>query len=97
MPVTVVRFNLVEPDATSESLSARYQAALEMAAYADDRGMTTVQTEEHHGAANNWLPSPSPSPEPSSARPAGSRSRSRRSSARCTIRYGWPRRSPYSI
>src|SRR5690606_8507881 len=27
-------------------------------AYADDRGITTVQTEEHHGAADNWLPSP---------------------------------------
>lgn len=58
MPVTVVRFNLVEPGATPASLSARYRAALEMAAYADDHGITTVQTEEHHGAANNWLPSP---------------------------------------
>jgi alkanesulfonate monooxygenase SsuD/methylene tetrahydromethanopterin reductase-like flavin-dependent oxidoreductase (luciferase family) len=58
MPVTVVRFNLVEPGATPASLSARYKAAVEMAAYADDRGITTVQTEEHHGVANNWLPSP---------------------------------------
>jgi alkanesulfonate monooxygenase SsuD/methylene tetrahydromethanopterin reductase-like flavin-dependent oxidoreductase (luciferase family) len=57
-PVTVVRLNLVEPDATPASLGDRYKAALEMAAYADARGMTTVQTEEHHGAANNWLPSP---------------------------------------
>ncbi|QEU91551.1 LLM class flavin-dependent oxidoreductase [Streptomyces kanamyceticus] len=58
MPVTVVRFNLVDPAATPASLSERYQAALEMAAYADDRGISTVQTEEHHGAENNWLPSP---------------------------------------
>jgi alkanesulfonate monooxygenase SsuD/methylene tetrahydromethanopterin reductase-like flavin-dependent oxidoreductase (luciferase family) len=29
-----------------------------MAAYADAHGITTVQTEEHHGVANNWLPSP---------------------------------------
>ncbi|MFF3343808.1 LLM class flavin-dependent oxidoreductase [Streptomyces sp. NPDC002779] len=58
MPVTVVRFNLVEPDATPASLAARYAAALEMARYADEHGVTTVQTEEHHGAANNWLPSP---------------------------------------
>ncbi|MEU6388875.1 LLM class flavin-dependent oxidoreductase [Streptomyces sp. NPDC046939] len=58
MPVSVVRFNLVEPDATPESLSARYQAAVEMAAYADGQGVDTVQTEEHHGAADNWLPSP---------------------------------------
>ncbi|MER7572826.1 LLM class flavin-dependent oxidoreductase [Streptomyces sp. NPDC126514] len=58
MPVTVVRFNLVEPDATPASLAARYAAALDMARYADEHGVTTVQTEEHHGAANNWLPSP---------------------------------------
>ncbi|MGX1133430.1 alkanesulfonate monooxygenase SsuD/methylene tetrahydromethanopterin reductase-like flavin-dependent oxidoreductase (luciferase family) [Streptomyces glaucescens] len=58
MPVTVVRFNLVEPRATPASLGARYRAALEMAAYADAHGVTTVQTEEHHGVADNWLPSP---------------------------------------
>lgn len=58
MPVTVVRFNLVDPAATPGSLSERYKAALEMAAYADDRGISTVQTEEHHGVGNNWLPSP---------------------------------------
>ncbi|MCZ0986703.1 LLM class flavin-dependent oxidoreductase [Streptomyces diastatochromogenes] len=58
MPVTVVRFNLVAPGATPAALAARYRAALEMAAYADQHGITTVQTEEHHGADNNWLPSP---------------------------------------
>lgn len=58
MAFTVVRFNLVDPDATPESLSARYRTALEMAAYADGHGVDTVQTEEHHGAANSWLPSP---------------------------------------
>ncbi|MEV6316399.1 LLM class flavin-dependent oxidoreductase [Streptomyces sp. NPDC051776] len=58
MPVTVVRFNLVGPGASPESLSHRYRAAVEMAAYADDRGVTMVQTEEHHGAENGWLPSP---------------------------------------
>ncbi|MFC4502114.1 MULTISPECIES: LLM class flavin-dependent oxidoreductase [Streptomyces] len=58
MPVTVVRFNLVAPDATPAELGARYRAALEMAGYADEHGITTVQTEEHHGAENNWLPSP---------------------------------------
>ncbi|MGW0706911.1 LLM class flavin-dependent oxidoreductase [Streptomyces sp. NPDC002643] len=58
MPVTVVRFNLVEPGATPASLRGRYRAALEMAAYADERGVSTVQTEEHHGVDNNWLPSP---------------------------------------
>ncbi|MET9517078.1 LLM class flavin-dependent oxidoreductase [Streptomyces sp. NPDC002994] len=58
MAFTVVRFNLVDPDATPDTHAARYRAALEMAAYADDRGLDTVQTEEHHGTANGWLPSP---------------------------------------
>ncbi|MBT2398044.1 LLM class flavin-dependent oxidoreductase [Streptomyces sp. ISL-100] len=58
MAFTVVRFNLVDPDATPATHAARYRAALEMAAYADDRGLDTVQTEEHHGTANSWLPSP---------------------------------------
>ncbi|WP_329123466.1 LLM class flavin-dependent oxidoreductase [Streptomyces sp. NBC_01465] len=58
MAFSVVRFNLVDPDATPETLSARYRAALDMAAYADTHAVDTLQTEEHHGAANNWLPSP---------------------------------------
>ncbi|MFF4118926.1 LLM class flavin-dependent oxidoreductase [Streptomyces sp. NPDC001714] len=58
MPVSVVRFNLVEPGASPAALGARYRAALDMAAYADEHGVTTVQTEEHHGVDNNWLPSP---------------------------------------
>lgn len=58
MPVTVVRFNLVDPAATPETLSRRYRAAVEMAAYADDGGIDTVQTEEHHASPDGWLPSP---------------------------------------
>ncbi|MEV6550720.1 LLM class flavin-dependent oxidoreductase [Streptomyces sp. NPDC051597] len=58
MPFTVVRMNLVAPHEPPEKLSARYRAAVEMAAYADAHGVDTVQTEEHHGAANGWLPSP---------------------------------------
>ncbi|MEU1072669.1 MULTISPECIES: LLM class flavin-dependent oxidoreductase [unclassified Streptomyces] len=58
MPFTVVRMNLVAPHEPPERLSARYRAAVEMAAYADAHGVDTVQTEEHHGAANGWLPSP---------------------------------------
>ncbi|MEV6011197.1 LLM class flavin-dependent oxidoreductase [Streptomyces sp. NPDC051976] len=58
MTVTVVRFNLIEPDADPKALSARYRAAVDMAQHADAHGVTMVQTEEHHGAENNWLPSP---------------------------------------
>ncbi|MFD9792452.1 LLM class flavin-dependent oxidoreductase [Streptomyces sp. NPDC059070] len=58
MPFTVVRMNLVAPQEPPEALSARYRAAVEMAAYADAHGVDTIQTEEHHGAENGWLPSP---------------------------------------
>ncbi|WP_327353165.1 LLM class flavin-dependent oxidoreductase [Streptomyces sp. NBC_01304] len=58
MPVTVVRFNLVDPDGTPESLADRYGAAVEMAKYCDGAGVNSIQTEEHHGADNNWIPSP---------------------------------------
>ncbi|WP_424211571.1 LLM class flavin-dependent oxidoreductase [Streptomyces sp. BI20] len=58
MPITVARFNLVDPEGTRESLAARWQAALEMARYADAHGIDTIQTEEHHGTDNHWIPSP---------------------------------------
>lgn len=58
MPATVVRFNLVDPAASPGALGHRYRAALEMAAYADEHGVATVQTEEHHGSPDGWLPSP---------------------------------------
>lgn len=56
MPMTVVRVNLVDPRA--QALGERYRTALEMAAYADEHGVSTLQTEEHHGAADNWMPAP---------------------------------------
>ncbi len=38
--------------------SARYRAALDMAAYAEEQGFAVVSVEEHHCAENGWLPSP---------------------------------------
>lgn len=38
--------------------AARYQAAVEMAAYAEDHHFAVVSVEEHHCAENGWLPSP---------------------------------------
>ncbi|MFH8613557.1 LLM class flavin-dependent oxidoreductase [Streptomyces sp. NPDC017979] len=58
MAVTTVRFNLVAPGATPDELADRYRAAVDMAVYADEHGVDSVQTEEHHGAENNWMPSP---------------------------------------
>ncbi|MFJ5950144.1 LLM class flavin-dependent oxidoreductase [Streptomyces noursei] len=57
-PTTVVRFNLAGPPVAPEELSARYRAAVEMAAYADAHGVGMVQTEEHHATDNGWMPSP---------------------------------------
>ncbi|AZS74369.1 LLM class flavin-dependent oxidoreductase [Streptomyces lydicus] len=56
--MSVLRINLVDPAPTPATLSARYRAAVEMAAFADDRGFTMVQTEEHHATTNGWMPSP---------------------------------------
>jgi len=36
----------------------RYQAAVDMAVYAEENGFDTVNLEEHHCADNGWLPSP---------------------------------------
>lgn len=59
MPVlTALRLNMTNvPDPAGEH-AERYQAALQMAAYADDRGVTAISCEEHHLAATGWLPAP---------------------------------------
>ncbi|GEB51614.1 monooxygenase [Streptomyces cacaoi] len=58
-----IRFNLVHPPASSpaappEPPGERYRAALEMAGYADEQGVTSLMVEEHHGSEDGWLPSP---------------------------------------
>ncbi|NGO67114.1 LLM class flavin-dependent oxidoreductase [Streptomyces boncukensis] len=62
--MTSVRFNLVHPDgppaAPPEPPVERYRAALDMAAYADEQGLTSLVVEEHHGSPDGWLPSPLP-------------------------------------
>ncbi len=45
------------PDNTEDEAS-RYQAALEMAVFAEEAGFDFVNLEEHHCAQNGWLPSP---------------------------------------
>ncbi len=39
-------------------MSARYQAFVEMAGYADEHELQAISLEEHHGAENGWSPSP---------------------------------------
>ena len=58
MTVTTVRFNQVAPGLDRDDVAARYRATVEMAAYADAKGMDLVSLEEHHGADDGWSPSP---------------------------------------
>src|SRR3954452_21584454 len=45
------------PGLDPDRLSSSYQAALDMAEYADAKGFMAVTTDEHHGADNGWMPS----------------------------------------
>ena len=56
--MSTVRFNCVQPGLEPGAMSARYQAFVEMARYADEHGVGIVTLEEHHGADDGWSPSP---------------------------------------
>lgn len=56
--LSILRFNLVDPEGTGERWAERYQAMLDMAAYADENGIFGVTLEEHHGVPNGWSPTP---------------------------------------
>jgi alkanesulfonate monooxygenase SsuD/methylene tetrahydromethanopterin reductase-like flavin-dependent oxidoreductase (luciferase family) len=58
MVTTLVRFNQVQPGLDPGAMADRYQASLDMAAYADLHGFDLVTLEEHHGADDGWSPSP---------------------------------------
>ena len=54
----VIRFNQVQPGLEPNEMAARYQASIDMAAYADQHGFDMFSLEEHHGAPDGWSPSP---------------------------------------
>ncbi|MDA8044436.1 MAG: LLM class flavin-dependent oxidoreductase [Actinomycetota bacterium] len=54
----VLRFNLQLPGLDPADLSARYRAALDMAALVDQSGFDVITIDEHHGAEDGWMPSP---------------------------------------
>jgi alkanesulfonate monooxygenase SsuD/methylene tetrahydromethanopterin reductase-like flavin-dependent oxidoreductase (luciferase family) len=56
--LSVIRLNFVQQDLEPKSMSARYQAGVEMAKYADENGFFSVSFEEHHGADNGWSSAP---------------------------------------
>jgi alkanesulfonate monooxygenase SsuD/methylene tetrahydromethanopterin reductase-like flavin-dependent oxidoreductase (luciferase family) len=58
MPISLLRFNFVLPGRDPATLSAMYQAGIEMAAVADEHGFMAVTVEEHHGVDDGWSPAP---------------------------------------
>ncbi len=56
--MTALRLNMTNVADPAGRHGDRYQAALDMAAYADQHGFTGISCEEHHLATNGWLPSP---------------------------------------
>ena len=51
-----LRFNLRNPEFAGVRMADRYEAALEMAEWADNLGATWVSLSEHHGAAEGMVP-----------------------------------------
>ena len=55
-----MRFDFRNPAFAGTSFADRYQASLDMAAWADRLGCLAVTVSEHHGSPDGYLPSPLP-------------------------------------
>lgn len=55
-----MRFDFRNPAFAGTSVAERYQAALEMAEWADRLGCVSIVVSEHHGSPDEYLPSPLP-------------------------------------
>src|SRR5579872_6470946 len=53
-----LRFDLRNPAFARTSTAERVQAAVDMAAWADERGAVAIALSEHHGSDDGYLPSP---------------------------------------
>lgn len=53
-----LRFDLRNPAFANVDLAGRYEAALDMITWADERGAVAVSLSEHHGSDDGYLPSP---------------------------------------
>ncbi len=58
MAIVGMRFDLRNPAFAAVSMADRYEAALEMSAWADRLGAMFVVLSEHHGSQDGYLPSP---------------------------------------
>lgn len=54
----LLRFDLRNPAFAGVDMADRYAAAIEMAAWADERGALAITYSEHHGSEDGYLPSP---------------------------------------
>jgi alkanesulfonate monooxygenase SsuD/methylene tetrahydromethanopterin reductase-like flavin-dependent oxidoreductase (luciferase family) len=54
----MMRFDLRAPDKDASERASLYCAAIEMAAYADERACTSIVVSEHHSSDDGYLPSP---------------------------------------
>jgi len=54
----ILRFDLRNPPAAGTTMAERYQAALDMAEWADSLGFAAIILSEHHGSDDGYLPSP---------------------------------------
>ncbi|WP_372749069.1 LLM class flavin-dependent oxidoreductase [Litorivivens sp.] len=57
MPKLLLRFDMRNPDFGADQ-RALYDAALDMAEWADQQGFDCIQISEHHGCEDGYLPSP---------------------------------------
>ncbi|HEY6426718.1 MAG TPA: LLM class flavin-dependent oxidoreductase [Acidimicrobiales bacterium] len=55
-----LRFDFRNPDLAETSTADRYEAALDMAEWADRLGCLSIAVSEHHGSSDGYLPSPVP-------------------------------------
>jgi alkanesulfonate monooxygenase SsuD/methylene tetrahydromethanopterin reductase-like flavin-dependent oxidoreductase (luciferase family) len=55
-----IRFDLRNPEFAGVTMTDRYQAALEMAVWAEQHGAVAVSISEHHGSSDGYLPSALP-------------------------------------
>jgi alkanesulfonate monooxygenase SsuD/methylene tetrahydromethanopterin reductase-like flavin-dependent oxidoreductase (luciferase family) len=58
MPISILRFDLRAPAFSPARTDELYAAALDLAAYADEKGFDSVTVSEHHGVDDGFLPSP---------------------------------------
>jgi alkanesulfonate monooxygenase SsuD/methylene tetrahydromethanopterin reductase-like flavin-dependent oxidoreductase (luciferase family) len=58
MAISILRFDLRAPAFAKADAAALAAAALDMAAYADEKGLSSIVISEHHGTDDGYLPAP---------------------------------------